>query len=219
MTNEILDDLIWRYTTKVEYDTNKQISKEDLETIKEALRLSASSINSQPWRFIILQTNEAKERFVKTFESSFEVNRSLAQSAPLVILFANKTHYDESDYKKVVDCEIKAGRILPKNADKALAKSSFAKLNADENGYNGHWTKAQTYIALGNILHVLSRLKIYSTPMEGIDASKINDEFKKELKSGYECSFALTLGYKGKGDFNRDLKKARLSHEEIFETI
>ena len=48
MTHPIISDLQRRYTSK-RYDASKQISQADLAVILEALRLSPSSIHSQPW--------------------------------------------------------------------------------------------------------------------------------------------------------------------------
>lgn len=218
MKQQILKDLNWRYTTKGGYDSSKRISDEDFAIIKEALHLSASSINSQPWKFIIIESDEAKQRFAETLKARFPQNLHTA-NASHIVLFANKTHYNENDYKKSVEAEIKAGRVSEENVEQALAKVAFAKMFADENGYNGHWTKAQTYIALGNVLHVLARLKIDSTPMEGVDAEQLSQAFEKELAGGYECSFALAMGYHNEEDFNLDLPKARLEEGDVFETI
>ena len=56
MSHQIIKDLHNRYTAK-KYDTSKRISSADLDLIKEALRLSASSINSQPWNFVLVETD------------------------------------------------------------------------------------------------------------------------------------------------------------------
>ena len=50
---EILDILRSRYTTKT-YDSTFHLSDEQLEDIKEMLRLCPSSINSQPWAFELI---------------------------------------------------------------------------------------------------------------------------------------------------------------------
>ena len=55
MSHPIIEDLNKRYTVK-KYDTGKRISADDLATILEALRLSASSINSQPWKFVVVES-------------------------------------------------------------------------------------------------------------------------------------------------------------------
>ncbi|MCD6588446.1 MAG: hypothetical protein J7K88_07835, partial [Candidatus Fermentibacteraceae bacterium] len=81
------------------------------------------------------------------------------------------------------------------------------------------WTKAQTYLALGNTLHTLARLKIDSTPMEGIDTDLVNMEFKKEL-AGYWCDVALAIGYRHlEEDYNAKLPKSRLSPGNILTRI
>jgi nitroreductase/dihydropteridine reductase len=49
MTHPIIADLQTRDTTK-KYDAEKRVSQQDLTVISEAMRLSASSINSQPWK-------------------------------------------------------------------------------------------------------------------------------------------------------------------------
>ena len=44
------------------YDPAKQVSREDLLKIVEAGRLSPSGCNSQPWKFIVVDSPEAKEK-------------------------------------------------------------------------------------------------------------------------------------------------------------
>lgn len=44
------------------YDPEKQVSREDLLKIVEAGRLSPSGCNSQPWKFIVVDSPEAKEK-------------------------------------------------------------------------------------------------------------------------------------------------------------
>lgn len=44
------------------FDPEKQVSREDLLKIVEAGRLSPSGCNSQPWKFIVIDSAEAKEK-------------------------------------------------------------------------------------------------------------------------------------------------------------
>ena len=44
------------------YDPEKQVSREDLLKIVEAGRLSPSGCNSQPWKFLVIDSPEAKEK-------------------------------------------------------------------------------------------------------------------------------------------------------------
>jgi nitroreductase/dihydropteridine reductase len=215
MTHPIIEDLNRRYCTK-KYDATRRISADDMAVIKEALRMSASSVNSQPWKFIVIESEEAKERLYDTFVNKFQMNQKHAREASHIILFAYNPRFTVEQYKKVVDAEISSGHLPAEKYDQLLGTGAFfIEKNADENGFNGHWTKAQTYLALGNALHTVARLGIDSTPMEGVDSELIGEIFKEEL-DGFVCETALALGYHLEGeDYNNGLPKARLALENV----
>jgi len=213
--DEIIKDLKGRYTCK-KYDASKRVPQEKLEVLYEAMRLSASSINSQPWRFIVLESDEAKERMHKTFVNKYHFNKAHIVEASHIILFAHHPNYTREDYAKVVDKAIADGRTKPQERENAFGGFVFAQMNTDADGYTGAWTKAQLYLALGNTLHTLARLDIDSTCLEGIDVPLVNQAFQEELK-GYSCEVALAIGYHDREkDFNAKLAKSRLSREDIF---
>lgn len=215
MSHPIIEDLNRRYTTK-KYDATKRISADDMAVIKEALRMSASSVNSQPWKFIVIESDVAKQRFHDTFVNKFQMNQKHAHEASHIILFAHNPRFTVEQYKKRVDAEVSSGHLPIEKYDEMVGKGSFfIELNTDATGSNGTWTKAQTYLALGNALHTAMRLGIDSTPMEGIDSELIGDIFKEEL-GGYVCDVALALGYHLEGgDPNHGLPKARLAQEDV----
>jgi len=218
MTHPIIEDLSRRHTVK-KYDASRKIPQADLDILYEAMRLSASSINSQPWKFIVLESDTAKQRMSNTFAKMHEYNKKHVFDSSQVILFAHNPKYTREDYAKVVDKGIEDKRTTLEKREAAFAVYSFAELNTDENGDTSSWTKAQTYLALGNTLHVLARLKIDSTPMEGIDIELVNKEFAKEL-DGYQCDVALAIGYHHpEGDFNAKLPKSRRAFSEILTRI
>jgi len=220
MTNNetIINDLSSRYTSK-QYDPSKKVSHEDLHTLYEAMRLSPSSINSQPWKFIVIESDDAKQRMVKTFANKFQFNQKHILDCSHVILFAHNPHYTRTDYEKVVDKGIKDGRTKPEAKQQAFGSFVFAELNTDGQGNTAYWTKSQVYIALGNTLHTLARLKIDSTTMEGIDSELVGEIFSEEL-GGYKCHVGLAIGYHDQNnDFNKPLPKSRLASEDILTVI
>lgn len=217
MSHTIIEDLLWRKTTK-KYDATKKVSEADLKVLFEAMRLSASSINSQPWKFVVIDSDDARERMHKTFSSEYQYNQPHVFASSQIILFAYNPRYTRDDYDKVIDQYIEDKRIKPEDRDKAYGVFSFAERNTDEAGNTACWTKAQTYLALGNTLHTLARLRIDSTPIEGLDTELVNDEFKKEL-GGYRCEVALAIGYHHPDDHNAKLPKSRLHLDEILVRI
>ena len=218
MTTAIIADLEKRYTTK-RYDPTKRIPKQDLDVIYEAMRLSPSSINSQPWKFIVIESDAAKQRMYDTFANKFQFNQPHIKAASHIILFAYNPKYTREDYAKVVDKGIADGRTKPADREAAFGGYAFVDLNTDEAGNNGAWTKSQTYLALGNTMHAVARLGIDSTPMEGVDSELIGQIFEKEL-GGYICDVALVLGYhSSEEDYNASLPKSRLAKEQVIQIL
>ena len=218
MTHPIIKDLTHRHTVK-KYDATRKVPQADLDVLYEAIRLSASSINSQPWKFIVLESDEAKTRMSKTFVNMHHYNQPHVFDSSQMILFAHNPKYTRDDYAKVVDKGIADQRVKIENREGAFAVYPFVELYTDESGDNSAWTKAQTYLALGNTLHVLARLNIDSTPMEGIDIDLVNKEFSEEL-GGYQCDVALAIGYSHpENDFNAKLPKSRLALNEVLVRI
>lgn len=214
MKHPVIDDLMWRYTCK-KYDPTRKVSQADLDVLFEAMRLSASSINSQPWKFIVIESDAAKQRMHATFANMHQYNQPHVLESSHFILFAHKPDYTRDDFSKVVDKYIEDGRVKPDDRDKAFGACRFIDLNTDESGYNGTWTRAQLYLALGNTLHTLARLKIDSTPIEGLDTELVNKAFAQEL-AGYRCDVALAIGYHHPElDYNAKLPKSRLKLEDI----
>lgn len=218
MVHPIIEDLLWRHSTK-KYDATRKIPEEDLDVLFEAMRLSASSINSQPWKFVVIESSASKERMNKTFARKHQYNQPHVFDSSHIILFAYNPRYTRDNYAQVVDKGIEDGRTKPEGRESAFDVFTFAEFNTDDTGNTSCWTKAQTYLAFGNTLHALARLRIDSTPLEGIDIDLVNEEFKEEL-GGYQCDVALALGYRHpEDDYNAKLPKSRLSLDTILVRI
>jgi nitroreductase/dihydropteridine reductase len=72
-----------RYTTK-KYDSSKKIDEHTIEKLKEILRLSPSSINSQPWKFTFVADEEIKSRLAE-----FSLgNREKVLDASHIVIFS-----------------------------------------------------------------------------------------------------------------------------------
>lgn len=141
------------------------------------------------------------------------------KTASHTILFAYNPKYTRNDYAKVIDADIENGRTLAESREQAFGAYAFVDLNTDKQGNNTTWTKAQTYLALGNTMHAAARLGIDSTPMEGVDAKLIGEEFQQEL-DGYICDVALVLGYHSpEEDYNARLPKSRLEIEQVIQIL
>ena len=89
-----------RYTTK-KYDPTRKIDADTIEELKEILRFSPSSINSQPWKFTFISNEEIKKELAKV---SYH-NESKVNDTSHVVVF--------SVVKEVKDFEEKNLPLLP----------------------------------------------------------------------------------------------------------
>ena len=154
-----------------------------------------------------------------TFANKHQFNQPHIKAASHIILFAYNPSYTREDYSQVVDKGIEDGRTALENREKAFGGFAFAELKTDDNGDTSARTKAQTYLALGNTLHVLARLGIDSTTMEGVDSELIGQQFEEEL-AGYQCDVALAMGYHHPSeDYNALLPKSRLTLNSILTVL
>lgn len=79
---DILQALRERYTSKA-YDASFDLSDEQLAQIREILRLSPSSINSQPWAFQLIGRGELKDQLA---EHSFVNTERIKDASRLLII-------------------------------------------------------------------------------------------------------------------------------------
>jgi nitroreductase len=207
----LLDNLNWRYATK-KFDATKKISSADLNTLKEAVRLAASSYGLQPYKVVIVENPEIREQLKAAAYGQTQIT-----DASQIFIFAN----DLNAGAESVDAYIKnisETRGVPADALAGFAdmmKGTIANLSQDAKNI---WTAKQTYIALGTLLAAAAELKIDATPMEGFNAAAFNEILGFD-KLGLNASVIATLGYRHDEDDTQHYKKVRKSHEELFITI
>ncbi|UII32203.1 oxygen-insensitive NAD(P)H nitroreductase [Fulvivirga ulvae] len=215
------ETLKWRYTTK-EFDSNKKISESDMKEVKNLLRMSPSSVNLQPWHFIIAESEEGKERVAKGTQGFFHFNEPKVLNASAVVVFCSKIDADEQYYKHIANTEDKSGRFPNEDIKKGFlgAVKTFAGIHKYDLKDIQHWMEKQVYLNLGNFLLGVASLGIDATPMEGIDVKALDEEFGLREK-GFTAIAAVSIGYRAKSDFNSTDKtpKSRLSESEIITVI
>jgi nitroreductase/dihydropteridine reductase len=207
-----------RYSTKV-FDPNRKISTADFEQIKALLRLSPSSVNSQPWHFIVADTPEEKARIRSgTRGEAFNFNDAKLRDASHAILFCVKTGIDDAYLEHLLVQEEKDGRFsgpVFKKEDMQSGRARFTALHRYVLKDTQHWMEKQVYLNLGMVLLGAAALGFDAVPIEGIDRPALDAEFGLREK-GYTALVMAALGYRADDDFNAALPKSRLPEDEIF---
>ncbi len=209
--NQIIEDLNWRYATK-KFDPTKKVSTEDLETIKESLRLAASSYGLQTLKYLIIENPVIREQLKPASWGQTQIT----DASHLIVLCSyndvTSEHVDE--YLE----NVAATRNVPLESTAQYGdfmKATISKLTLEEKSI---WSSKQAYIALGQALHTCANLRIDSTPMEGFDA-KAYDDILGLSAQNLTASVVLVIGYRHEEDQTQHLPKVRKSNEVIFETI
>ncbi len=89
----ILDEIRRRFSTKA-FDPNKDLTPETVATLFEAARWAPSSLNEQPWRYLIFTKANPDPR--RKAEACLNSGNAPAKNAPLLLLsFAKRSLIEE----------------------------------------------------------------------------------------------------------------------------
>lgn len=214
--NDVLQIVRSRYTTK-HYDPSKAVSEEDFNALLEVLRLSPSSVNSQPWEFFIARTPEARARLLPAIP---DFNRQRVADASHVIVFVVHEKLDEQYLQELLAKETADGRFGNEEAraGQDAGRRHFVGLHSLSQQELLSWEMRQSYIAQGFLLFAAAAMGIDSTPIEGADFSRI-DRILGLREQGLRSFFAVSLGYRAQDDSNASRPKSRWSAERIFHEI
>ena len=183
----------------------------------EQLRHSPSSVNSQPWHFIVADSAEGKARLAKSTSQAYAYNTPKLLDASHVIVFCTRTEMTEAHLDSVLDQEAADGRFRDDQARAAQNQSRrhYVDLHRFDLKDVQHWMEKQTYLALGTALLGAAALGLDATPIEGFD-SKLLDAELGLRERGFTSVVMLCLGYRSEADFNAGLGKSRLPAAQVF---
>lgn len=209
-----------RHTCKA-YDPTRKIPAEQVEQLKTLLRLSPSSINSQPWHFIIASSEAGKARIAKAAQQgAYASNGPKILNASHVVVFCARTTMDEAHLASLLAQEDADGRYPTPESKAAQSKgrSFYTGLHRYDYKDTQHWMEKQVYLALGTLLLGAATLQIDATPIEGFDPRILNEELGLR-EQGLTSVVIAALGYRGADDFNAKLPKSRLPAGKVIEEI
>ncbi len=209
--SKTLDKLNWRYATK-KFDSSKKISAENLNTLLEAIKLSASSYGLQPYHIFVIEDKDIRAKL-----KPVSWGQSQITDASQIIVFANKTGVREElidDYMN----NVSSTRGIEKEDLKGYSDFMKSKLMQLSNTEKEVWTANQVYIALGNAMTIAAELEIDTCPMEGFEPEQYNKILGLNEKQ-LNAAVVLAVGYRSEEDQTQHHPKVRRAKEELFTHI
>ena len=200
--------LNWRYATKA-FDSSKKLTVNQLQALKDALRLSASSFGLQPWTFIHVTSANFRAELVQHAWGQKQV----ADASDLFVICRPESytvahvdaHIDRMAELKGVGVETFAG--FRKMVVGHVENMSAERLEA--------WTSRQLYIALGSLLTVAAYEGIDAVPMEGFVPAEVDRVLGLE-KLGLKSVLLCPVGFRAADDKYAVAPKIRFSEEQVF---
>ncbi|HEX9803842.1 MAG TPA: oxygen-insensitive NAD(P)H nitroreductase [Gammaproteobacteria bacterium] len=203
-----------RYTTKA-YDPQRRIDAALLEQLQTLLRFAPSSVNSQPWHFVIAASDEARARIARATQGPYSGNEPKVLNASHVVVLCARTELDDVHLARVLEQEERDGRFRTAEAREMQMRGRGYYVNLHrERQDTQQWMEKQVYLALGTLLLGAAALAIDATPIEGFD-SAVLDEALGLREHGFQSVVLTALGYRSEEDFNALLPKSRLPADEI----
>ncbi len=206
-TTDLLAALNFRYATKA-FDPARKIPSETWTAIESSLALTPSSFGLQPWKFLVIDSPEIREKLKTASWGQPQVT----EASHLVVLTA-RTDLTQDDIDSWI-ARLSEVQGTPPEALAGLSGviSSFsATMDA---AAKQAWNTRQLYIALGQLMTAAALIGIDTCPLEGISTADY-DEILDLKGSGYATAVACVLGYRSADDKYATMPKARFPEEKV----
>ncbi|MBR8701679.1 putative NAD(P)H nitroreductase YodC [Fusobacterium sp. DD29] len=203
MHNDFKDIVFNRHSVKL-FDENFKINHDEmLEMIKEATK-APSSVNMQPWRFLVVESEEAK----KTLRPLIRFNtRQNDTSSAMIIIFGDMKCYEKGE--QIYSETVKQG-YMPEDVKKELMDVFMPEyMNASREKMNDI-VKIDSSLAAMQLMLVARAHGYETNPIGGFEGDKLAKAFNLD-EERYVPVIIIAIG---KG-IEEPHKSIRLNPEEI----
>ena len=207
----IIENLSWRYAVKKM--NGNVVSDEKIETLLDAIRLSASGFGLQPYQIFVIQNPELK---AKIQPIAYGQPQTVESSHLLVFAAWNEVTEEKIDAFMNLVAET---RGLPLEALADYRGAIAGSMLGRPKEMQANWAARQVYLAMGTALTAAAELKIDTTPMEGFVPTKLDELLGLEAK-GLHSVLMLAIGERDEAnDYMVNAAKVRTPSNELFERM
>jgi 3-hydroxypropanoate dehydrogenase len=182
-------DLLFREARTANTFSSEPVSDETVQAIYDLVKYAPTSMNQQPLRIVLVRSDDARERLVKTM---YGPNGAKVAQAPLVAILAADLEFHEL-----------MPRVFPHfpEAKDMFADPAIREASAIQNG-----TMQAAYFLLG-----VRAAGLCAGPMIGFDADAVNREFFPDGKQ--KVLLVMNIGKPGENAWWP--RSPRLEYDEV----
>lgn len=205
-----LEALSKRYSVKK--FNNEIIPQEKLFNILESGKLSASSLGLQPYKILVVESEEMKKKLIPAFYNPSQISTC----SHLIVIISKKIV--EEGYINGYFRHISDVRETPMENLELFRNSINQHINQKTQDEIFNWAEKQSYIVLANLMYAAAIEGIDSCPMEGF-RQDLMEEILDINPEAEKVTVTLALGYRSEEDYFQHMKKVRKPNEKLFKFI
>lgn len=211
MEKSLIEDLNWRYATKI-FDKNKKVSESDLDEITEAFRLSPSWYWLQPWKLIIVENKKTREELLPN-----SWNQAQIIDASHLIVLARIENPGDVLVDSYLDDMVSTSWATRENLKwyEDMMKGFLNSISIED---RNAWADRQVMIATWVLISFLASKEIDSCPIEWFDKVKYNEILWLE-KLWLSSVLVLPIWYRSSEDKYSQRPKIRFEKEKLIMKI
>jgi nitroreductase len=173
--------------------TDEEVEEEKLEKVFDLTKNAPTAFNLQPYRFVVLDSDEAMEKAV---DSAILVNRWIQYADKIVVLIGDEEFDVNAD--QVLEHKLEEGRIDEEKAENL--REMYKRYKNREKEFMTGWLTRNTVIPATFFMLACSTQGIGSCPVRGFSQEKISD--KLELKDSERPILLIPIGHPREKDRN-----------------
>ncbi|MBT8203899.1 MAG: NAD(P)H-dependent oxidoreductase [Eudoraea sp.] len=198
---DTIERLEWRYAVK-KFDPEKTLSDGQLDRLKKAFNLTATSYGLQPIRMVVLSDESLQNQLV-----AHSYNQQQVAQASHLLIFCVETNVD-SDYIKSYFDRVKEIRGTNDDILNPFREYLVEQFSSKDQLEVLEWATRQAYLAMGNLLTICAMEEIDACPMEGFVPEAYN-ELLGLKEQGLHAVLVMPVGYRAEDDMFAEFRKVR----------
>ena len=115
MQNNDFKDIVFNRHSVRKFDKDYKIEKEEMLQILEEATKAPSSVNLQPWRFVIVESEEGKDKLRPIIKFNTKQNDS---SSAMILIFGDMKCYEKTD--EIYSQAVEAGYMNEDDKNKSV---------------------------------------------------------------------------------------------------
>ena len=136
------EELIQSRHSGYNFDVDKSVDPALFALLANAARLSPSSYNEQPWRFIFCDRESSPEAYLKALETLVPANKTWAAQAPLLVIVASKNLFTKNQKPNLWDKFDTGAAVM----SFVLEASSWGLMSHEIGGFDSEKIKKEFHV-------------------------------------------------------------------------